>query len=196
MTEEAGAAGRPLEAYREYLRLLARLHLDPRLRAQVDPSDVVQEALLKAHAKRDQFRGKTEAEQAAWLRVILANTLTDALRRYGRRGGDQQVSLEAAVEESSARLEKWLQANDPSPATQAERQEHLLRLAAALARLPDDQRTAVELRHLQGCPVPEVARLMGRTVPSVAGLLRRGLQALREQMEEPPREDDADRTDR
>jgi RNA polymerase sigma-70 factor (ECF subfamily) len=195
MTEEAGA-GRPLEAYRDYLRLLARLQLDPRLRAQVDPSDVVQEALLKAHARHDQFRGRTEVERAAWLRTILANTLTDALRKYARRGGDQQLSLEAAVEESSARLEQWLQTNDPSPATQVERQEHLLRLAAALARLPDDQRLAVELRHLQGCPVPEVSQLMGRSVASVAGLLRRGLQALREQMEGAPGGDDADRTDR
>jgi RNA polymerase sigma-70 factor (ECF subfamily) len=182
-----------LEAYREYLCLLARLHLDPRLRAQVDPSDVAQETLLKAHAHNDQFRGKTEGERAAWLRAILANTLKDALRHYDRHGGDRLRSLEAGVEESSARLEQWLQTTDPTPETQAERQEHLLRLAVALGRLPDEQRTAVELRHLQGCPVPNVASLMGRSIASVAGLLRRGLQALREQMEEATRGDDADR---
>src|SRR5918912_742947 len=107
MTEEAEGPGRPLEDYREYLRLLARLQLDPRLRSRLDPSDIAQETLLKAHERRDQFRGKTEGERIAWLRTILANTLTDAVRKLGREQGHAERSLEAAVEESSARLEEW-----------------------------------------------------------------------------------------
>jgi RNA polymerase sigma-70 factor (ECF subfamily) len=175
--------GQTPEAYRDYLRLLARLHLDPRLRGQVDPSDVVQETLLKAHAHRKQFRGTTEVEQAAWLRAILANTLADMARKFSRQQGDRHRSLEASLEESSARLEKWLCSDEPSPATQAMRLEHLLWLAAALATLPVEQRTVVELRHLQGRSVPEISARTGRSIASVAGLLRRGLATLREQME-------------
>jgi RNA polymerase sigma-70 factor (ECF subfamily) len=195
MARQSNGPDRPLEAYRDYLRLLAGVHLDARLRSRLDPSDVVQETLLKAHARRDQFRGRSEVERAAWLRAILANTIADAVRRFGRQQGDRHESLEAALGESSERLERWLQSQDPSPGTQAERQEHLLRLAGALARLPPEQRTAVELRHLQGLPVPEVGRLMGRSIASVAGLLRRGLQALREQMEGAPRGNDGNRAD-
>src|ERR1700693_1373702 len=110
MTRETHAQGKPLEHYRAYLRLLARLQLDPRLRGKLDPSDVAQETLLRAHEKREQFRGQTEAEFAAWLRTILANYLTDAVRHYG--GGTRDVamecSLEAALNESSARLEALL----------------------------------------------------------------------------------------
>src|SRR4051794_41931574 len=78
MTEEPEGPGRPLEDYREYLRLLARLQLDPRLRSRLDSSDIAQETLLKAHERRDQFPGKTGGERIAWARAVLAHPPTDA----------------------------------------------------------------------------------------------------------------------
>ena len=175
-----------LEAYREYLHLLARLHLGARLRAKVDPSDVVQQALLKAHERRDQFRGRTEAERGAWLRQILTTTLADAARRFGagRRDAGRERSLEAALHESSSRLEAWLAADQSSPSQRAERQEQLLRLADALARLPADQRAALEMKYLQGLSVADIAGRMGRGKRAVVGLLFRGVQKLREHLEE------------
>src|SRR5690349_4176955 len=117
MITQAEGSERPLEDYREYLRMLARLQLEPRLRGKLDPSDIVQEALLKAHEKREQFRGKSEEERAAWLRSILANTLIDVARKYGAQVRDvaAERSLEAALQESSAQLEKWLATDASSP---------------------------------------------------------------------------------
>jgi RNA polymerase sigma-70 factor (ECF subfamily) len=183
MPHNAESSVRPLEGYREYLRLLARLQLDPRLRGKVDPSDVVQQTLIKAHEHRDQFRGQSEAEQAGWLRRILANTLIDAARKFGRELALGR-SLEQAVHESSVRLEAWLAAEQSSPSELMQRQEQLLRLADALAQLPEDQRAAVELHHLRDASVAEIAALLDRTEASVAGLLRRGLKKLRELLNE------------
>jgi RNA polymerase sigma-70 factor (ECF subfamily) len=170
-----------LDRFRSYLRLLAGLHLDPRLQGKLDPSDVVQETLLRAHEKFDQFRGQTDEELAGWLRQILANHLLQAARRFGAgvRDVGREQPLEAALEESSARLEKWLADEQSSPSQVAERQEQLLGLAEALAQLPEDQRTAIELHHLKGVPVAELARQMGRTGAAVTNLLYRGLKRLR-----------------
>jgi RNA polymerase sigma-70 factor (ECF subfamily) len=179
MTAGAGGEGRPLEHFREYLCLLARMQIDPRLRTRLDPSDLVQQTLLKAHRNQGQFRGQGDAERAAWLRAILANELADALRRFHRQRGDRHQSLERALEHSSACLESLLAAGGPPPEASALRQERLLELAEAMARLPEDQRTAVELHHLQGLSVPDAARRLGRTPSAVASLLYRGLKTLR-----------------
>lgn len=182
MTHGDGHDASPLEPYREYLRLLARLQLDPRIRSQFDPSDIVQQTMLKAHERFEQYRGRTDEELRAWLRAILARNLIDAARRFGRQGGERARSLEAALEQSSARLEVLLASGEPDPGEGALRAERLAELAGALARLPDDQRTAVELRYLRGMSVPDVAGAMGRTTVSVTGLLYRGMKELRQRM--------------
>jgi RNA polymerase sigma-70 factor (ECF subfamily) len=180
-TEQPGMA---LERFRHYLRLLARLQLDQRFQGKLDASDLVQQTLLKAHQAFSQFRGRTEAELAGWLRQILARTLADAVRDLGRAKRDIALerSLEQAVEQSSCRLEAWLAAEQSSPSQRAERNEQLVQLAEALDGLPDAQREALVLKHCQGWSLAEIARHMNRTPASVASLLRRGLQQLRGQL--------------
>jgi RNA polymerase sigma-70 factor (ECF subfamily) len=175
-----------LHRYRDYLLLLARTQLDPRLRARLDPSDIVQQSLLEAHACSAQFRGTTSGELAAWLRRILAHNLANALRDLGRAKRDiaREQSLEEAIDQSSARLEAWLQADQDSPSAHAEQGEQLMSLAGALIQLPEAQRQAVELRHIQGLTLDAIAQVMDRTQPAVAGLLHRGLTRLREILEE------------
>jgi RNA polymerase sigma-70 factor (ECF subfamily) len=176
---------RPLEQFRDYLGLLARSQLRPLLRGKVDGSDVVQQTLLEAHRHADQFRGTTSGEQAAWLRQILARQLANLARDHQRNRRDvrRECSLEQAVEQSSARLEAWLAAEQSSPSERAERNEQIARLAVALGELPEAQREAVEMRYLQGLSLDEIAAEMERSAGAVAGLLHRGLEGLRERME-------------
>jgi len=127
--------------------------------------------------------GQTAAEQAGWLRRILANILIDTARKFGREI-DLEQGLEPQLHASSARIEAWLKNDQSSPSEAALRQERLLQVARALGQLPDDQRIAIELHHLRDQPVSVIAEALGRTEASVAGLLRRGLKRLRELLQE------------
>ncbi len=183
MLREVKPSNPAWEDYRDYLHLLARVQLDARLRGKLDPSDIVQQTLVRAYQNGEQFRGRSAGEEAAWLRRILTNTLIDAARKFQR-----EHELEQAIGDSSARLEAWLAAEQSSPSELAARHEQLLALARALARLPEDQRLAIELHHLRDASVAEIAAHLERTEASVAGLLRRGLQTLRTLLPNPNRE--------
>jgi RNA polymerase sigma-70 factor (ECF subfamily) len=173
-----------LEDYRDYLRLLARIQVGPRLQAKMDASDVAQQTILQALEFQDQFRGTTEGERLAWLRTIMANVLAGTARHYETQGRDaaRERSLEANLELSSSRLECLLAADQTSPSQGAVHREELLRLAVALAGLPEYERQAVKLHYLKGLPLATVADQVGRTRPAVVGLLFRGLKRLRERM--------------
>ena len=174
------------ERYRSFLIMLARVSLrdlGPMAR-KVDASDVVQEALLQAHVALPEFHGTTSVELRAWLRTILANKLTDAVRYWlrGKRDVGLEQTIRESVNKSDGRVAVLIHKTDPGQRILID--EKLIRLAETLETLPEDQCAAVELRHLYGYSVSEIASQMGRTKPSVAGLLRRGLSGLREQLED------------
>jgi RNA polymerase sigma-70 factor (ECF subfamily) len=152
------------------------------LHGKLDPSDVVQQTLMQAFQEPGRFAGRTEGEQAAWLRQALAHNLAHAVRDFGRGCRDvrRERSLEAALDQSSAHLEKWLAADQTSPSAKAEANEDALALAEALEKLPEAQRTAVMLQHWHGFSLAEIGQHMGRTPAAVAGLIKRGLQELRQ----------------
>src|SRR6201993_2111078 len=105
-------ADRGPERFRSYLLLLARVRLDPMVRAKVGASDVVQQTLFEAHRDRARFRGRTVAEQAAGLRQILARNLANVVRdlRRDKRDVAREQGLQTALDESASQLEAWLAA--------------------------------------------------------------------------------------
>jgi RNA polymerase sigma-70 factor (ECF subfamily) len=174
------------ERYWNYLLMLARLRLNTWLQGKLSASDVVQETLLRAEQHKEQFRGDGTA-LAAYLRKILANTLADKVREFAcdKRDIALERSLQDALDRSSVHLEKWLAAEQSSPSEKAERQELLLRLAEALASLPEEERVALEMHYLQvpAVPLAEIATHLGRpSARAVAGLVARGLERLRKRL--------------
>jgi len=180
------ARSRLFADYADYLTLLARLQIHRRLQGKADPTDLVQETLLKAHRHFDQFRGTTETELTAWLRQILATSTANLVRHYfGAKQRDIRLerSLVDELGESSHSLGGGgLVGRLSSPSQRAVRRDRAVVLATALGRLPAEYAEAVILRHLEGLSFPEVAERMGRSVDSVKKLWARGLEKLRDLM--------------
>src|SRR5262245_39152476 len=115
-----------LERFRPALLLLARAQLARQRLLDIDASDMVQQTLLEAHRDRDRFRGRTEAEEFAWLRKALHHNFLDACEkgRAGRRDIERKM-LEADLTDSFVGLDNLLAAPDTSPSERAIREEEL-----------------------------------------------------------------------
>ena len=92
-----------LDAYRNYLRLLARLQISRLVRVRVSPSDIAQESILRAKNAFGNFRGQTEPE---WLRRVLATELALTVRFHSanRRDVKLEQRIDHGVEQSSCLL--------------------------------------------------------------------------------------------
>jgi RNA polymerase sigma-70 factor (ECF subfamily) len=170
------------ERFREFLALLARVQCGDRWKGKLDLSGVVQQTLLEAFRAGGRLAGAADAQKAAWLKQALTNNLADEVRKLtaARRDAGRERSLEAQMDESMSRLERFLPGGPSTPSQQAIREERLLQVARALSALPENQRRAIELHYLEERPLPEVAALLGTTRPAVAGLLHRGLKKLKQ----------------
>lgn len=168
------------EPFRSYLHVLAETQLHTRLKSKVDASDIVQQTMLQAHQARQQFRGTTQAEKAAWLRTILGNVLCGIARGFSRQRRDltREQSIQA-VEQSSVQLAGLLAADGSSPSAALHRHERANELAQAMLTLTAEQRQAIMLKYWQGATLQEIADEIGKSKEAVAGLIFRGMQKLR-----------------
>jgi RNA polymerase sigma-70 factor (ECF subfamily) len=169
------------EHYRSALLLLARAQLARQRFLDVEASDLVQQTLLEAHRDRERFAGRSDEERFAWLRKILHHNFLDVCEKAQAKKRDlDRRALEADLTQSFVGLDELLAASQTSPSEGAMRNEQLTRLAAALEKLPDQQRQAVVLKDLGGRSLQEVGEALGCTTPAAAGLLYRGRQRLKE----------------
>jgi RNA polymerase sigma-70 factor (ECF subfamily) len=146
----------------------------------------VQQTLLEAARAGPESETQEPEQFAAWLRRILANNLTDEIRKLktGKRDWRRERSLAGAIEDSSKQIQAWLIDAQSSPSAGAQRHERALELTAALAKLPGAQREALEMRYFQELSLAQIARQLDRSQAAVAGLLKRALRHLRDELQD------------
>ncbi|RLJ60549.1 RNA polymerase ECF family sigma subunit [Litoreibacter meonggei] len=129
-----------------------------------EAEDVVQEAMLRLWRVAPDWR-PGEAKPATWLYRVVNNLCIDRLRKR------QRVSVG---------LEDMAEPADPAPSAETRliQTDRMAALDAALAELPDRQRQAVILRHIEGQSNPDIARIMDISVEAVESLTARGKRML------------------
>ncbi|WP_337177321.1 sigma-70 family RNA polymerase sigma factor [Paludisphaera sp.] len=197
---EAEALGELCALYRNYLRMVVRTGLGPRLRERLELSDVVQEALVEVVRQFPQFTGQNEAALVGWLRRLVGQKLADLGRyhsRTKRAGGVAPVPLDApwegggggggdAGEGGGGRLLDVLALSQTSPSEVASRRELIVLLADALAGLPVAEADVLWLYHAEGLSFEAIGERTGVTRKSARGVWARGLKRLKRSLEGPP----------
>jgi RNA polymerase sigma-70 factor (ECF subfamily) len=129
-----------------------------------EAEDIVQDTFLKAHHQRTKFR-KPE-KFPAWLLTVSRNGARDRLRR--RRPEAEPGTFETMADHSAA-----------TPGSALEAEEHQAHLRRALATLPEEHRTALTLRYLEGFDYRAIETAMGLSNGALRGILGRALETLR-----------------
>jgi len=149
------------------LKLIGRYVREPQ-----EASDVAQEAFIKAYRAIPRFRG--ESSFYTWLYRIGVNTAKNHLVAQGRRPPDTDVDAQDAERYG---VESTLRDQD-TPEAEAYRDEVERTVVDAIAELPEELRTAVTLRELEGMSYQEIAQVMDCPVGTVRSRIFRAREAI------------------
>ena len=133
------------------------------LRNRADAEDVTQEAFVRLWRIAPEWK-QDQAQVTTWLYRVVANLCTDRLRKM------RMAALDEAPESADP---------NPSAGRRLQEQTRVDALYRALVDLPDRQRQAVSMRHLDGLANPEIASEMQLSVEAVESLIARGKQKLK-----------------
>jgi RNA polymerase sigma-70 factor (ECF subfamily) len=176
-----------LVRHRKRLKQMVALHLDRRLAARVDPSDVVQEALLDATQGLDDYLRRKPVPFYPWLRQLAWQRLIELHRRHlhaQRRSVKREEPLALHLSDASAQqLAERVLARQSSPSNHAIRRELRARIRASLDRLGERDRDVLVLRHLEQLSTRETAAVLGIREGAVKTRHLRALERLRELLE-------------
>lgn len=169
-----------LRFYRPRLCKLARRDLQRIFHRRFDDSDVVQITCMEAYKSFENFRGSTRREFASWLRTILKRNIWHMRQRHLSKKRD--IRREGLHDADRCRaLFGLLPCGNAHPGSPLPK-DRSSRIDSALERIPEKFAIALRLRYGDEMKLREIAEQMNTTVSTVAGYLRRGLQALDEQL--------------
>jgi RNA polymerase sigma-70 factor (ECF subfamily) len=180
------ALGRLLEGCRAYLLLIANEGLDADLRPKGGASDLVQQTFIEAQQDFAQFQGRSQRELCTWLHGILRHNLADFRRRYRDRAARRVAREEPLRGVERRALRDGLATDSPPPVDKAAAAEEAEAVREATARLPEDYRRVIALRHEEGLSFDDIARRMGRRPEAVRKLWFRAVARLRQEIGIPP----------
>jgi RNA polymerase sigma-70 factor, ECF subfamily len=181
---DAAAVDRLLAQHREPVRRMIGLRLDPAIAARLDASDVVQDVLVEASRRLNDYLRDPALPFHLWLRHIARDHIIDAHRRHRqaqRRGVDREQPMIPAglADHSSIELAAQLLDHELTPASAAIRHELERRLHAAVKQLNEDDQEVILMRHFENLTNQEVATELGLSEAAASMRYLRALRRLR-----------------
>ena len=179
-----GAVDDLLGEFREPLRRVIDLRLDPAVARRVDASDIVQDVLIEANQRLTEYLKSPVMPFHLWLRHLAQDRIIDTHRRHRlaqRRSVDreQPIARPAWADESSIGLVAQLIDTERTPTSEAIQHELQKRLSGAIDQLSDDDREIVLMRHHEGLSNQEVAKALDLTEAAASMRYLRALRRLR-----------------
>jgi len=186
----ADAVDQLLARHREPIRRMIDLRLDPAIAQRLDASDVVQEVLIEANRRLQDYLKAPSMPFHLWLRHIAKDHIIDAHRRHHqaqKRGvnREQPMHRPAWADRSSLDLAAQLLDQDLTPASAAIQQEMQRRLREAIAQLDEDDREVILMRHYEMLANQEVASSLGLTEAAASMRYLRAVRKLRDLLAPP-----------
>ncbi len=132
---------------------------------RAEAEDVAQDAMLRLWRIAPEWR-QDEAKIGAWLYRVVTNLCMDRHRAHQRRRLDALDDVSEPADAAAGAEAGLIEA------------DRMTALAAGLAALPERQRQAVILRHIEGLTNPEIAQILEIGVEAVESLVARGKRAL------------------
>jgi RNA polymerase sigma-70 factor (ECF subfamily) len=180
---EPGAVDRLLASHREALRRAIALRLDAALSRRVDASDIVQDVMLEASRRLNDYLKNPVMPFHLWLRSLAQDHVIDAHRRHRvaqRRSVDREQLMHVAGQGQQSSLNLIAELVDPelTPASAAIREELERRFHAALAEMHEDDREIIVLRHFEQVSNQDAAALLGVSEPAAAMRYLRAVRRL------------------
>jgi len=180
---DSDAVDRLLATHREPLRRMIGLRLDPALAGRLDASDVVQDVLLEASRRLDDYLRHPAMPFHLWLRHIAKDHVIDAHRRHRRAqrrslDREQPIIPAALADRSSVELAAQFLDQELTPASAAIRHEMEQRFHAAVATLDEDDREVILMR-LEHLSNQEIATMLGLSEAAAAMRYLRAVRRLR-----------------
>jgi len=182
---DAKAAEALLARHREPVRRMIALRLDPAIVQRLDASDVVQEVLIEASRRLQDYLKSPGMPFHLWLRHIAKDHVIDAHRKHhqaAKRGVDREQPLARPGwdERSSLDLAAQLFDQELTPASAAIRHELQNRLQTALDGMNEDDREVLVMRHFEQLGNQEVAQSLGLTEAAASMRYLRAIRRLRD----------------
>jgi RNA polymerase sigma-70 factor (ECF subfamily) len=178
--DEPEARDRLLARHRAYLRRFVEVRLDPKMRARVDPSDVVQETQMEALRRLGRYLEQPPMPFRLWLRQLAYDRLL-MLRRHHVTAARRAVEREVALSDrSSLMLAGQVLADGPTPSQELVQAELVRRVHQAVARLPEGDREVLIMRNLEGLSNREVAQVLEMDPATASRRYGRAVLRLRE----------------